>query len=136
MIKCPNQPVYIGHGWHAGTAKLTPDPYNKLFFHFKHCEKDCKSPAASIKPKYLMSVSADVAPPYPIAYTPTRNCPHQAMTCDEDLSIPLFRHDVVNVLTRTALRPNFFREARSSVMAQTHRYIKHVILTDDPDSLT
>lgn len=135
MIKCPNQPVYIGHGWHLGTATRTRDPYNKLFFHFRTCTDDCASSNASIDAKYLTSAAADAAPPYPISYRSTPRCPHQSMPCDEDLSMRLFRFDTVNVLTRTAMRPNFFLEARGSVTMQTHRHIRHIVLTDDSNSL-
>jgi hypothetical protein len=139
-IKCPAQPVRMGHGWHAGTAERTTDPYNKLFHHFKTCENasECASgPEKGFDKSFRVSMKHRASPPYPIAFRSTGpRCPHQtSMACDEDLSAPLFRHDVVNVLTRSAMRPNFFLEARASVKALVHRHVRHVVVTDDPASL-
>lgn len=39
------------------------------------------------------------------------------------------------MLTRTSNRPNFFAETRWSVTQQSHRYVSHIVVTDDPQSL-
>lgn len=134
--KCAGAPVYIGHGWHDGTAQPTADPYNKLFFFFKDC-RDCRKPPVTSKMQVsLRETGSPDASAVTATLTATRGCPHQKLACNENPRTErLFHHDTVYVLTRTAARPNFFREARASVMRQSHPRIKHIVLTDDPASM-
>jgi glycosyltransferase involved in cell wall biosynthesis len=41
---------------------------------------------------------------------------------------------VINVLTRTSGRPNFFRENVESVQGQTYPHINHIVCADDDES--
>merc|ERR1740130_1430816 len=151
-IKCPGQPVYIGHGWTQAVLKPRHhDRYNQLFMHFKGCgEKggaDCRDFSAKTAPAGLpatdwgtighwVSDTANDGPQVPppallstLRSTPT--CAHQSYACDEDLEAPLFSHDQVNVLTRTSKRPHLFKDCRASVLAQSHPRVSHLTLTDD-----
>eukprot|EP00040_Diaphanoeca_grandis_P033268 m.203315 g.203315 ORF g.203315 m.203315 type:complete len:1072 (-) comp32852_c6_seq4:36-3251(-) len=132
-IKCPSQSVYIGHGWTGGTAHQTRDPYSKLFFYWKDCNDGCKSPP--LNKWTLTSVKEPGAPEYPIQVIHTRNCPQQSWACDESLSAPIYIHDKIVILSRTANRPLFFFDMRHSVLQQSHRNLEHYVVTDDPNSL-
>jgi len=151
-IKCPGQPIYIGHGWTQAVLKPRHhDRYNQLFMHFKGCDgPGCRDFSAKTAPAGLPSTdwgtighwvsdTANDGPQVPppallstLRSTPT--CAHQSYACDEDLEAPLFSHDQVNVLTRTSKRPHLFKDCRASVLAQSHPRVSHLTLTDDNSS--
>jgi hypothetical protein len=151
-IKCPGQPVYIGHGWTQAVLKPRHhDRYNQLFMHFKGCEgAGCRDFSAKTAPAGLPATDwgtigqwvSDTANDGPQAPPPallstlraTPTCAHQSYACDEDLEAPLFSHDLVNVLTRTSKRPHLFKDCRASVLAQSHPRVSHLTLTDDNSS--
>jgi glycosyltransferase involved in cell wall biosynthesis len=43
--------------------------------------------------------------------------------------------EIVNILTRTSKRPNFFKECVESVNSQTYGNIRHIVCADDQESL-
>lgn len=46
-----------------------------------------------------------------------------------------FQNDVVNVLTRTSGRPMLYKDAHDTVAKQSHKEIRHLVVTDDENSL-
>ena len=66
-----------------------------------------------------------------------QGCSLQKYYCNLDDKVHLERialnrmDDTVNVLTRTAGRPTFFKEMRESVKEQTHNKVNHIVGTDD-----
>jgi len=148
-IKCPGQPIYIGHGWTQAVLKPRHhDRYNQLFMHFKGCEgAGCRDFSAKTAPaglpatdwgtigKWVSDTANDgpQSPPEQLLSTlrSTPSCPHQSYECKEDLEAPLFSSDHVNVLTRTSKRPHLFADNHASVLAQSHPKVSHLTLTDD-----
>ena len=41
---------------------------------------------------------------------------------------------LINILTRTSSRPNFFRKCKESIDSQTHKNIRHIISIDNEES--
>ena len=77
-IKCPNAPVYMGHGWHAGTTQVTRDPYNKLYHYFKDCEGgSCSAPPFANQTQ--LSHKDKTSPKNPIELVHNFDCPQQNM---------------------------------------------------------
>ena len=77
-IKCPDAPVYMGHGWHAGTTQVTRDPYNKLYHYFKDCEGgSCSAPPFANKTQ--LSHKDKASPKNPIEVVHNFDCPQQNM---------------------------------------------------------
>ena len=77
-IKCPNAPVYMGHGWHAGTTQVTRDPYNKLYHYFKDCEGGgCSAPPFANKTQ--LSHKDKTSPKGSIEVIHNFDCPQQNM---------------------------------------------------------
>ena len=148
-IKCPGQPIYIGHGWTQAVLKPRHhDRYNQLFMHFKGCEgAGCRDFSAKTAPaglpatdwgtigKWVSDTANDgpQSPPEQLLSTlrSTPSCPHQSYECKENLEAPLFSSDHVNVLTRTSKRPHLFADNHASVLAQSHPKVSHLTLTDD-----
>jgi hypothetical protein len=118
----------MAHGWGYGVAMKTPDPYNKMFYHFLEAN-------TSLLPVIpVLSAVRDHVMPTPV-YEPAPGCLLQtAYDCHRSLddNDPIFIRDTVYVITRTAGRPFFFAQARKSVLEQIYPKIVHIIGTDDP----
>ncbi|KAI8799703.1 glycosyl transferase family 64 domain-containing protein [Cladochytrium replicatum] len=133
-VKCPNQPVYLAHGWSRGVSEQSTNLYNHLFFYFRSGFKSSNVPPAA------PTLSAVAQPSGPTRMYPFRyrtNCPHQSdYDCQSinDDTDPIFNNDPVYILTRTSGRPKFFHDARRSVMIQSHPHIRHLVVTDDRES--
>ncbi|KAI8808798.1 glycosyl transferase family 64 domain-containing protein [Cladochytrium replicatum] len=135
-VKCPNQPVYLAHGWSRGISEQSKNLYNQLFFYFRSGFKSSNVPPAA---PTLSAVAQPSGPTrmYPFRYHP--NCPLQSeYDCQRiaDDKSPIFNNDPVYVLTRTSGRPKFFHDARRSVMVQSHLDIRHLVVTDDRESFS
>lgn len=138
-VKCPGRPIVIAHAWTRQLADTkSHDPNNRYFnyFRFNQVTKESKPPLAPLISLLAPDWNASASP---IQHNPL--CDLQAHGCKftdriDAEKMPLRTNDKVYVLTRTARRPLFFKEMFESVREQTHQNIEHLIVSDDPDSMS
>jgi lipopolysaccharide biosynthesis glycosyltransferase len=141
FTQCSNESIVIAHGWSAEMMnKRSKNPYKLHFDFFKTFD----SQHADGSPPYVAQIS-------PMSDVPTgpretakhdAECSHQSHVCtasdreeSEGMSV-LFLTQVVNVLTRTSGRPRFFADMLKSVEELHHPSVRHLVLTDDIDSVS
>jgi lipopolysaccharide biosynthesis glycosyltransferase len=137
---CSNTSVVIAHGWTFEMANTaSKNPYKLHFEYFKHPNDEmghfAPPEVARVSPHSDLPSKPHEKPRHDIL------CSHQSHVCtafdrNDSEGLPLLpSNEVVNVLTRTSGRPRFYKDMLQSVEDLLHTAVRHIVLTDDAESL-
>lgn len=142
-VRCAYQSISFVHAWHKQLVnESSRDPYNMHIRFFTNPLDLSRRRKISPPPvKRISQIDSTWMPAqmeHPVLDVGCSLQTHHCTAVDREHveRISLNRmDDTVNVLTRTARRPLFFREMRESVEVQTHTKVNHIVATDDEWSM-